>query len=172
MHSTQDRWARSHQYTSRTDRSIKKIIVEGLLMFPKSKTDEKKHRKHKRQIEITMAIDAIFNIRENFSSTYFKTKETNILEFGCGDGFQIPYLKQKGNVIALDVKKSNDIENIQDVEFVECSIANTPFGDGYFDIIYSNHVVEHIDDTTGTFDELIRIGKSKCIYAVGWRSLK
>jgi len=134
-------------------------------MFPKSKTFEKKHRQHKRQIEIAMAIEAISNIlKKNHPGVYLKTEEVKILEFGCGDGFQTPYLNQMGSVVASDIKGCTSIKN-KGVEFVECSIEKTPFGECSFDVIYSNHVVEHIEDADAAFNELIRIGKPACIYA-------
>jgi SAM-dependent methyltransferase len=49
--------------------------------------------------------------------------------------------------------------------FVECSITNTPFEDEQFDLIFSNHVIEHIDDVPQAFAELRRIGRPSCIYA-------
>jgi len=134
-----------------------------VLMFPKSKNDEKLHRKHKRQLEISMAIDAIKNLQKNTQGKK-NCKDVNVLEFGCGDGFQIPYLKQIGTVVASDVYRG-DLKDIQDIEFVKCDIINTPFEDGFFDVIYSNHVVEHVENLDEAFGELIRIGDDTCIYA-------
>jgi len=134
-------------------------------MLPKSKLSEQKHREHKRQIEIITVIEEISGILKNRADSCFRTKDAKILEFGSGDGFQIPYLKQLGSVIALDINRSIDIEKLKGVEFVECNIARTPFGAGVFDIIYSNHVIEHLENTVLAFKELFRIGKPTCIYA-------
>ena len=77
-------------------------------MFPKTKSGEKEHRKHKRQMEITIAIEEILNIVRKDSCT---RRNVNILEFGSGSGFQIPYLKSIGNVVASDIYTSDDIKN-------------------------------------------------------------
>ena len=131
-------------------------------MFPKTKVGEKKHRKHKRELEISLAIETIFNFFKN--NPNFKGKNINILEFGSGNGFQIPYLQQIGNVVASDIYTSNDIKNMKDVNFIKCSIINTPFDEEQFDIVFSSHVIEHIEDIHSAFDELKRIGKPNCIY--------
>lgn len=89
----------------------------------------------------------------------------DILEFGCGDGFQIPYLKSLGHVIATDIDPKENIKQSQDIEFVQCEIQKTPFDNEQFDVIFSNHVIEHIYDLKNAFTELQRIGKRSCIYA-------
>jgi len=131
-------------------------------MLPKTRLGEKEHRKHKRQMEITIAIDEILNILRKDSCT---RGDVSILEFGSGSGFQIPYLKSIGNVVASDIYTSDDIKKIQDIEFVECGITTTPFDNGQCDIMFSSHVIEHIEDVTNAFCELHRIGKPSCIYA-------
>ncbi len=132
-------------------------------MLPKSREGEKKHRKHKRELEITMAVDAIEDL-QGLDDKQVNENKISILEFGCGDGFQIPYLDKMGSVIASDVTRG-DTTSLHGVEFVECSITDTPFDDRSFDVIYSNHVVEHIENIDKAFDELLRIGKNNCIYA-------
>jgi ubiquinone/menaquinone biosynthesis C-methylase UbiE len=133
-------------------------------MLPKTKTGEKRHRKHKRQVEITIVLREISDMRR---SGYHDSsvKDSKILEFGSGDGFQIPYLRKLGDVVASDVYESDDIKKIDGLEFVKCGIDNTPFPDKKFDVIYSNHVIEHLEDIYGAFAELKRIGKPDCIYA-------
>lgn len=130
-------------------------------MLPKTKLGEKKHRKHKRELEISLAIETISNFLKNDP----KGKNINILEFGSGDGFQIPYLRQIGNLAASDIYTSNGIKNMKDVNFIKCSMTNAPFNERQFDIVFSNHVIEHIENIHSAFEELKRIGKPDCIYA-------
>lgn len=130
-------------------------------MFPRTKLGEKKHRKHKRELEISSTVEKI----SNFFNDEIKDKKINILEFGCGDGFQIPYLQQIGNVVASDTYASKEIKEMKDVNFIESSITNTPFSARKFDIVFSNHVIEHIEDMHSAFGELKRIGKPDCVYA-------
>ena len=124
-------------------------------------TFERKHREHKRSLEISLAIDSI----TSFLKSNCAERNVNILEFGSGDGFQIPYLQKIGPVVASDVYTSKNIKNMKNVNFTKCSITNTPFNKEQFDIIFSNHVFEHIEDKSMAFDELKRIGKPNCLYA-------
>ena len=77
------------------------------MILPNTRGDEQKHRKHKRELEISLAIETISNFFKNDPN--FKIKNINILEFGSGDGFQIPYLQQIGSVVASDIHISNNI---------------------------------------------------------------
>ena len=127
------------------------------------KFKEKRHRRKKREWEMALIIKAILRyLRDN---GYNEKERFRSLEFGCGDGFQIPYLEKISEVTAIDIYISEAIKNRQMKNFVECSITNTPFEDGYFDLIFSNHVVEHIEDLQSAFGEMKRIGKNNCLYA-------
>lgn len=132
-------------------------------MLPKTRAQEYEHRKRKRQMEIGIITETITNFLKRSSGLI--SKNIDILEFGSGDGFQIPYLNDIGNTIASDIYTSDGIKSLQDIKFVECSITRASFGDGQFDMIFSNHVIEHIDDITIAFREMQRIGKPSCTYA-------
>ena len=127
------------------------------------KTEINTHRFKKRTREIALTRKAISSAlfeRDSQNSS----KKFNILEFGCGDGFQLHELSKIGNVTASDLYKSHEI-NTKEITFVECDISDTPFTNNYFDVIYSNHVIEHIEDTANAFKEIMRIGKDDCLYA-------
>lgn len=133
-------------------------------MYPRTKVGAEKHRKKKRITEIGLIIEHIKRfIQGNIG---FETDDLQILEFGSGSGFQIPYLQRLGRVVASDIYVSDGIKRIpRDVVFLQCSITKTPFADGHFDLIFSNHVIEHIKDLSGALGEMKRIGKPDCIYA-------
>ena len=124
---------------------------------------ELKHREQKRIIEIKSIIQ---ELKEHLADKdgLERGEPLQILEFGSGEGFQVPFLKELGNVTASDVY-TNPIIKDMDVSFVECGIGNTPFADNTFDIIFSNHVLEHIPDLQAAFKEMKRIGKPGCVYA-------
>jgi len=128
-------------------------------MLPKTKKQEKKHRKKKRDLEISMVAEELDNLVPKR-----KKGILTILEFGCGDGFQIPVLEKFGDVTAMDVYLSKEVSKMPDVNFIQASITTTLFGNGKFDIIFSNHVLEHLQRLKKTFKELKRIGKKNCIY--------
>jgi SAM-dependent methyltransferase len=131
-------------------------------MFPKTSKAEFRYRKQMRELEISLILDIIKKYFDVDNLSYYKN--LNILEFGCGDGFQIPYLKQLGEVYASDIYISDGIRAMADTKFYQCDITNTPFEDNKFDILFSNQVLEHIEDIGGAFRELKRIGKKDCIY--------
>ncbi len=134
------------------------------MVFPKTKAGIKKHSKRKRELEISIVIEILEKFLKN--RTYSRQKP-NILEFGCADGFQIPGLLKIGNVEASDIGTGirDDIRNMDNVNFTECSITNTPYATNQFDILFSNQVIEHIEDLNQGFGEMKRIGKSDCLYA-------
>jgi SAM-dependent methyltransferase len=136
-------------------------MLQSVRMLPQTAAGETSHRRHKRELEITATIDAL---QEYFSRN--SSQETlRVLEFGAGDGFQIPYLKKLGSVAAIDVKLRESIKRLADVDAYECSITKTAFPDKEFDLIFSNHVLEHIESLDNAFQEMKRIGKEHCLYA-------
>lgn len=132
-------------------------------MFPKTKKSEKVHRRKKRNMEISSVLQILSRLFKEGKDPV--NNSITILEFGSGDGFQIPHLKKIGNLVASDTYTGNDIRNMKDVSFIECSITDAPFKNSQFDLIFSNHVIEHLEDKKKAFDELKRIGKTDCVYA-------
>ena len=132
-------------------------------MWPRTETGEKKHRKRKRELEISLILETLPDFLKERSSD--RRDEIKILEFGTGDGFQIPYLQKIGRVTVTDLYRSETLEKLPTVSFHECSITDTPFQDGEFDLVFSNHVLEHIDNLNQAFEELKRIGAPDCLYA-------
>jgi len=133
-------------------------------MFPRTHKGEQSYRLKKRRLEIQIIVSAIEKHLENHSSNF--NHQLNILEFGCGNGFQIPYLQKLGVVTATDIFIPNNLNRMKQADFVECDISNSSFLDDQFDLIFSNHVIEHIRDLNKAFDELKRIGKRNCLYAL------
>jgi len=111
-------------------------------MFPRTHKGEKSYRLKKRRLEIQIILSVIENQLKKYSSSF--NHQLNILEFGCGNGFQIPYLQKLGVVTATDIFIPNNLNRMNQADFVECDISNSPFLDDQFDLIFSNHVIEHI----------------------------
>lgn len=96
-----------------------------------------------------------------------KLENIKILDIGCGTGKIINFFNKNNNqIFAVDVfnqiDKSLSIEN-----FTHVSSAELPFKDKFFDIIISNHVVEHIEDQNLHMDEIYRClnNTGMCYYA-------
>jgi len=132
-------------------------------MFPKTARSAAAHRKHKRSIEVSLIVDLITDALRRDTARH--NGRVQVLEFGSGKGYQIPFLKAIGDVVASDLWTSDEIKSMEDIRFVQCSITDTGFDDGRFDVIFSNHVIEHLDNLPAAFVELKRIGRPDCLYA-------
>ena len=129
-------------------------------MFPRTKKSEQIHKKYKREQEMSLISQEIRGFLNNINSL----SRPYILEFGSGDGFQVRYLQRIGKVIASDIYTSRKVASMKGIAFVESNITNSAFVDETFDLIFSNHVLEHIADLPRAFTELKRIGKPDCVY--------
>ena len=123
-----------------------------------------RHRKRKRQIEITRVIELL---KKDFPEVT-KERVPKILEFGAGACHQAPALTQLGTPTFSDIYVDPRLEKVN-IDFVQSSITNTPFPSKSFDIIYGSHVLAHIgeynsDDIKVAFKEIKRIGKSNGLY--------
>jgi len=115
------------------------------------------HRQKKRKLEMELIVGTL--------RSFLPANPLEILEFGAGAGSQIPFLQKLGSVTASDIVLDPALKRVSGLQAVECSIARTPFEDSSFDIIFSNHVIEHLEDAQAAFAELKRIGKPECVYA-------
>lgn len=132
-------------------------------MLPQTTAGETGHRRRKRELEISAIVDTL---RQYLPPERLEGENLpHILEFGSGDGFQIPYLKKLGKVAAIDLQLSDAVKAMTDIERYECSITHTPFRDQQFSLIFSNHVLEHIESLPEAFEEMKRIGEPGCLYA-------
>ena len=111
------------------------------------------------------------------------TRCSRILEIGCGIGYFTAFLSTLADeVIAVDLVdadqethspglrladdflKSLDIDN---VTLFGASAEQLPFADGSFDLVISNHVLEHVPDRPQAVREMHRVlsleGKNVCV---------
>ena len=120
---------------------------------------ESMHRERKRRAEMEISINCLKPYLSGAGGR-------KVLEFGSGRGYQIPYLRRLGSVVASDLNKERiSTDKLDGADFVVCDIRNTPFDSQNFDLIFSSHVMEHIEDQQKAFSELKRIGRKGCLYA-------
>jgi hypothetical protein len=132
-------------------------------MLPKTQDQEYEHRRHKREIEVRMIMESIRSYLTTRAD--LPRQRINVFEFGAGDGFQIPYLKEIGNLIPSDIYASDGVKKLKETNFVECSITDAPFRDGQFHVVYASQVIPDLMDIKNGLRETQRIGKSSCLYA-------
>jgi SAM-dependent methyltransferase len=133
-------------------------------MYPRSRLEAKKYRERKRKIEIEVILDHI----QHFGSDQpcGQLEGMLILEFGSGHGFQISHLKRLGHVIGSDISVREEIKDqVRGFDFVVCDITHAPFKDARFNLVFSNHVLEHIESLDMVLQECKRVGKPDCLYA-------
>lgn len=72
----------------------------------------------------------------------------NILDGGCGTGFNLKYLKDYGNITGLDISREalDFCKKRENKKLVQADAENLPFKDGVFDVLTSLDCLEHLDD--------------------------
>lgn len=97
-----------------------------------------------------------------------ENSKINILDFGCGDGKLIQYMKRRNKeslMTGVDVsKKIIEINKrkIKNAKFYTVDDGERlPFRSNTFDFIVSTDVIEHVYNTEDTFKELARVLKPK-----------
>lgn len=65
-------------------------------------------------------ISLVFDILNAYLINSKGEKSPRVLEFGCGNGFQIPYLKKIGLVFSCDIDIRLDVKKLYDDIFKSC----------------------------------------------------
>src|SRR4051795_10662665 len=82
-----------------------------------------------------------------------------VLEAGCGRTTRLPEHRDRiRRLVGIDLDGTAGRENASLDEFIETDLSGRlPFDDATFDLVYSNFVVEHLDDPARTFREFHRV---------------
>jgi SAM-dependent methyltransferase len=81
------------------------------------------------------------------------TSVNRVLELGAGDGVQTEALRKMfREVVPIDIAPSGDVEWL-----VIADAASLPFVDGYFDLIFSSNVLEHVELLDDSLAEMKRV---------------
>ncbi|MFM7016853.1 MAG: class I SAM-dependent methyltransferase [Bacteroidota bacterium] len=119
------------------------------------------------------------------------TSGMNVLELGCGIGYQSAMLGMVCNkVYATDLPNESTFDHapgmkvaiqlldklhVHNVEFVPCSAENLPFEDSSMDMVFSSHVLEHIPNQQKALHEIYRVlkpgGVHVCIVPVRFEKM-
>jgi SAM-dependent methyltransferase len=99
----------------------------------------------------------------------------NILSTGCGGGAELVFLRSlypQARIVALDYVRSlrggDNLLRQLDVEFKEGDIfKNIETLDTKFDLIFSNHVIEHFYEPEEQLSALVRLLNPRGIFAAG-----
>jgi SAM-dependent methyltransferase/uncharacterized protein YbaR (Trm112 family) len=84
-----------------------------------------------------------------------------VLDAGCGAGRNsLRFREMAARIVGVDISKSvyaaQAFNNSRRVDFIQADLARLPLRDGVFDIIFSDHVLQHVDDIDAVFSEFRR----------------
>ncbi len=94
-----------------------------------------------------------------------------ILDAGCGNGLLTAALAQKGAIVyGIDFSESvfqaAPKSNLSTVLYVQGDLENLPFEPNFFDIIISNGVIHHTQNTKSTFSKVAKTVKNGGLFYV------
>ncbi len=85
--------------------------------------------------------------------------QAELLDMGTGSGHIAgEFGKRARRVVSVDV--TDERQEKDGYEFVQVGTAKLPFADNSFDVVVSNHVVEHVPDQAVHLSELTRVLRS------------
>lgn len=100
----------------------------------------------------------------------FLDRDAKILEVGCNIGMQLVNLQEMGfkNLYGIEIQSSaveTAKEKTSGINIIRGSAYDIPFRDGYFDLVFSNRVLIHMnpDHLDTALSEIFRVSK-KYIY--------
>ncbi|MBU0489557.1 MAG: class I SAM-dependent methyltransferase [Bacteroidetes bacterium] len=107
--------------------------------------------------DIKVAGDQYFDI-----ASHLLSKETSVLDAGCGSGRWSAYIADKVNFIeAIDPSEaifsaSVRYQSIPNIRWTQAEINNLPFADNSFDFVMTLGVLHHIPDTFSALSSIVQ----------------
>ena len=92
---------------------------------------------------------------------YVPLEGARILDIGCGIGTYVKRFRQySGAVYGVDVEEERVAEASETLPNIQVARGEElPFGDNWFDLVFSNEVIEHVEDDRQTAREAVRVTK-------------
>ncbi|RKZ78692.1 MAG: hypothetical protein DRR19_26020 [Candidatus Parabeggiatoa sp. nov. 1] len=88
--------------------------------------------------------------------TEHSLKNARLLDIGTGNGEISHFLSKEFDVISVDIE---DHRNSTEGYMFLITTESLPFPDEYFDVVVSNHVIEHVSDQQLHLSEIARVLK-------------
>ena len=101
----------------------------------------------------------IISILGDFGKNGGKGKERlSLLDIGTGNGEIAHFMGEFYNVVSVDVTDQRDVH--EGFTFMQLDEQELPFADNHFDVVVSNHVIEHVPDAEKHLSEIRRVLKN------------
>ena len=103
-----------------------------------------------------------------FFSSFIKKNDV-VLDYGCGLGFFLKYVSKKTNIVGCDINDffaANCNKNKLNAKFIEKGDI-LPFKNSYFDSVFMDNVLEHIEDPSTTIIEIYNKLKNNGLLVIG-----
>jgi SAM-dependent methyltransferase len=86
-----------------------------------------------------------------------------VLDFGCGEGAMVAEYRNAGyDTYGCDIVRTgsgSDRVNDRFIQEIDSKHYHLPFADDYFDFVFSDQVMEHVQDHASAFAEIKRVMK-------------
>lgn len=131
-------------------------------------TDNFKKHTNKNPLQ-KLLIDNFFS---NLLTVVKDLKTNSILDVGCGEGFTLSRLKEKGigkKLKGLEYSKEAielGRKTHPDIEIIQGSIYKLPYKNNSFDLVLCTEVLEHLDDPKKALKELARTSRKYLLLSV------
>ena len=131
-------------------------------------TDNYKKHTHRNPIQRFL----LWNFFRNFLNLTAAKKVDSILDVGCGEGFTLNRLKEKGigkNLEGVEYSKAAielGHKTYPDITIMQGNIYQLPYKDNAFDLVLCTEVLEHLDDPKKGLKELVRVSNKFLVISV------
>jgi len=91
----------------------------------------------------------------------------SLLDIGCGNGITVNILKERGfDCMGLDITLAGIKDDGR--HFVEASVWDMPFPDGFFDFTFSTDLLEHLPQSLveGSIKEIFRVTRKRTFHSI------
>jgi 2-polyprenyl-3-methyl-5-hydroxy-6-metoxy-1,4-benzoquinol methylase len=131
-------------------------------------TDNYKKHTHRNPIQRLL----LWNFFRHLVNLTAAKKVDSILDVGCGEGFTLNRLKEKGIGKKLEgVEYSEDAielghKTYPDIKIQQGNIYQLPYENNTFDLVLCTEVLEHLDKPQDALKELVRVSKKYLVISV------
>jgi 2-polyprenyl-3-methyl-5-hydroxy-6-metoxy-1,4-benzoquinol methylase len=131
-------------------------------------TDNYKKHTHRNPIQRLL----LWNFFRNFLNLTAAKKVDSILDVGCGEGFTLNRLREKGIGKKLEgIEYSKTAIELghkmyPDTKIKQGNIYRLPYKDNAFDLVLCTEVLEHLDKPEDGLKELVRVSKKYLVISV------